>query len=266
MIVNPPLDEANAEFDRLLNDELKRPDRSYARFAFTWYQHRGEKDLHDNPELLQLYQKTRFLSDYRRDYRQAEAGVRRGWERWVELEYGAGQDAVGDVLKFHQCLMLYKLRRAPLGEPRVRILREYATLCHDSADTGDTAFFRRLADALDEQPPGGGQYSFVQMVLANWLTAFWWLLPLEAVADDIIRADRPARLQSAESAKDYATQKQKILSALKHLHRGRGQRGGYFSKGWTGCFYSARPPLIDWIEADGTPHLTNPKTNPLRPG
>lgn len=190
--------------------------------------------------LLGLFRKTQQLPDYNR----AADAVRRGWQRWVELDLGARAD--DSDLKFRQAVTVYELQHAP-PDAQPQILNSQSELLKASPDDG---FRHKIAYAWSH--PAGTKDStrdFTRVVLHNWLTGFWWLMPLKNVAADF------ARIQGIPN--DTEAQK-RFYDNLRQLtsRRTEGKPGAYYSGGWNGCFYSTDPPLVEYIEADGRPTFT----------
>lgn len=239
---------SDAEFaavsDRAFKEEFGengRKNGSHHRYAFLESYYAGEKRL-EMLGKLELFRRTQRLPDYAR----AEDAIKRGWARFMESEFGISADEAGDKLKMRQNQMLYALRSAATRDARPQILRAFRIVCAESARCADDHFFRKLGHALDDPPRiAKGTYDFPQVLLHHWLTGFWWLMPLKAVADDI------ARIQGCPNDnKKIKSFKQRLwqFKSRKPVNQAR----AFFSSGWTGCFYSTNPPLIDRINCDGT--------------
>src|SRR6266508_3384188 len=146
---------------------------------FSAHQYLGVKRL-EKKGLLELFYKTQRLPDYPR----AEDAVRRGWGRWVELEFGISADQAKDGLKIRQFRMLYELRGTSTREARQAVLRRHAVLGR-SFERGDDEFLIRLGRALGDSPRTEDDTNdFAQVMLHHWLTGFWWLMRLTAVGYD----------------------------------------------------------------------------------
>jgi hypothetical protein len=192
---------------------------------------------------LELFRKTCQLPDYSR----AEDAVRRGWGHFMELEFGITSDKAKDKLRIRQCQLLDAVRGASTHGARTRILRDFWKVCAGSAKWGDTGFFRKLGHALGDAPRSKeGINDFAQVLLNNWLTSFWWLMPLKAVAQDMARIQ--GKPDDAKMITSFNTRLRQIRS-----RKVESRPGAFFSAGWNGCFYSTSPPLIDYIERDGRP-------------
>jgi hypothetical protein len=210
-------------------------------WAFLASHYTSEKRL-DKIGQLELFRKTQRLPDYQR----AEDAIKRGWARWVELEFGISADQARDELKIQQFFLLYELHGATFREARQRILKLGSVPCGKSAAHGDDGFFQRLGDALDDGArKKNGEHDFNMSLLYNWLTSFWWLMPLKNVAEDM------ARIQGTPGmAQKFNARIRQIKS-----RRVEGYRGAFYSAKWNGCFYSTSPPLIDFIDPAGKPSL-----------
>jgi hypothetical protein len=230
-------DPLQTEFERAERDvygSSERKDRSIYKFAFLAHHYAGERSL-ENSGQLAFFRKTQRLSDYRK----AEEGVKRGWARWMKLRWGITPKDAADPFKTDQFRLLEQLRRAHSDSARQKELQRGADLCRESAARSDLDFFRRLANALtSECKPADDEFLFVQAVLANWLTGFWWLMPLKAVANAMAEIEGQPGLG------------QKYYARLRKL-KSRDGKGGFFSSGWRGVFHSARPPLIGSVENNG---------------
>jgi hypothetical protein len=196
----------------------------------------GEANLKKR-RLLELFRKTQRLPDYSR----AADAVRRGWQRWVELDLGVRAD--DSKLKKLQAIARYELQHAP-PEAQPQIFNSQSEIWKASADDG---FSQKIAYALSH--PAGTKDStrdFARVLLHNWLTGFWWLMPLKSVAADF------ARIQGTSN--DTGA-RQKIYDNLRQItsRRTEGHPGAYYSAGWNGCFYSTSPPLIHCFETNGKP-------------
>lgn len=240
-------EEGQAEWRRAWTEEFQsgRKGGSCHRFAFLAHHYQGQKRL-EKLGLLELFRRTERLPDYQR----AEDGVRRGWGRWMELEFGIGVDEARDKLKIRQFVLLYQLHRAKSRASRQRILRGYSVPCGASAARGDNGFFRKLGHALDDPPRAEDNTNdFAQVLLDGWLTRFWWLMPLKAVAQD---------MAGIQGEPDNGKLIARLHARLRQIKRRKAEsgRGSFLSAGWSGCFYSANPPLIDCIEANGRPLFT----------
>lgn len=230
-------EEVDAAFDRAWREEIKpgRKGGSINRFAFLAHHYAAEEGLKKR-DRLDLFRKTQRLPDYRR----AEDAVARGWERFMELKFGIKKEEASDKLRIRQFLVLHRLRGAACREERQRILRSSKIPCGMSATRGDDEFFRRLGHALKEPPREEDEtYDFAEYLLSFWLTGFWWLMPLVAVAEDMARRQGDLRTVG------------RFNHRLKQ-YKSRTGKGGFFTAGWGGCFYSTDPPLIERIETHGT--------------
>jgi hypothetical protein len=215
---------------------------SIREFLFLASYYAGEERL-KKAGLLEFFRKTQKLPDYRR----AEDAIKRGWSKWVELEFGICADDNKNKLKIRQFVLLFELRGARSRDERQRILRGNRVECMASAAKGDDDFFRKLGRTLDD--PGRTNYAthdFSQVLLHNWLTGFWWLMPLKPIAHEI------ARIQGEP---DNVTLVEQFYNRLKKFttRRSPGKKGSYFSADWNGCFYSTDPLLIGSLERDGSP-------------
>jgi hypothetical protein len=231
-------DPLQAEFERAEREVYgasKREDRSIYKFAFLAHHYAGERSLENSGQLAFL-RKAQRLSDYRK----AEEGVKRGWARWMKLRWGITPKDAADPFKTDQFRLLEQLRRAHSDSARQKELQRGADLCRESAARGDLAFFRRLGSTLtSEGKPADDEFLFVQAVLANWLTGFWWLMPLKAVANEMAKIEGKPDLE------------QKYYARLRKL-KSRGSKVG----GWRGVFHSASSPLIGSVENNGQLVLT----------
>ena len=227
-----------AGFDRAWQEEYgERRQGSVYHFAFLAHLYAGEADL-EKRGLVGLFRKTQQLPDYRR----AEDAVKRGWSHWVRQEFGIQKPT--DELAVRQFMLLYDIRRAKSRETRRQILCRSSVPCSVSAKRGDDEFFRRLGRALEDTPRGATGASLMHVLLANWLTAFWWLMPLKAVASDM------ATVLEGQSVNTIFQNLRQVTT-----RRSPPRPGAFFSTGWNGVFYSADPPLIDFIQPDGSPFL-----------
>jgi hypothetical protein len=191
-----------------------------------------------------LFRKTQSLPDYSR----AEEAVKRGWGRWIELEFGLKPKEARDKLKIRQFLLLHSIRAEKSPERRREWLRSHAPTCFRSALQRDDGLFRLLGKALADEPRKEMDTNdFTLVLLHNWLTRLWWIMPIKAVAVDFARLQR----QADESAmiKKY---NQRLWQTQTRATGG----GGYFSQGWIGVFYSSKPSLISCLEPDWTPVYT----------
>ena len=100
-------DEAKAAYDRAWQEEFgtghqtTRKGGSIYRYAFLQSYYMGEKRLEKLGQ-LELFRNTQRLPDYRR----AEDAVKRGWGRWIELEFGIEPDQAKNKLKIKQYQLL----------------------------------------------------------------------------------------------------------------------------------------------------------------
>jgi hypothetical protein len=241
-------DEVSQEWSRAFEEEFRngRKKGTLYQYAFLAHYYSSEKRL-EKLGLLKLFRKTQGLPDYAR----AEASVKRGWGCWMELEFGITEADAKDPLKIRQFLLLFQLRGAQSREQRQRILRAASIPCGASAARGEDEFFQRLGNVLDGSPRREDEaYDFAQLLLHNWLTRFWWLMPLKAVAQDM------ARMQGEPDDTEMVGRLYARLRQIK-TRKVPGRKGRFFSAGWNGCFYSTKPPLIDCIENNASPLLNS---------
>lgn len=128
-------------------------------------------------------------------------------------------------------------------------LQRWAKLIEKSKENKE---FSRILRHIKADPPRRrekGYRQFIHVLLANWLTAFWWLMPLKAVAGDM--AENEGRPGDPEAIGRFYQNLRQITT-----RRTPPLPGAFFSAGWNGVFYSTSPPLIEWIENDGSPHLS----------
>jgi hypothetical protein len=222
-------------FDRAWKDEYG-DDGSKAgsiyRFAFLAHHYAGEKRLEKLGQLA-LFRKTQGLPDYAK----AEKAVKRGWGKFMEQQYGIIASEATDKLKFRQYQLLYQLRGSKTREDRRNALRPFAEICEVSARRADDVFFRKLGNALtDAARTKENTNDLAEVLLSNWLTGFWWLMPLKAAANDL------ARLQGIG---DDPSSIKKLYQCIRQIT----------TRGWNDCFYSHSTLLIDCIERGGIPLL-----------
>ena len=219
-------DPLQAEFGRAEREVFgssERKNRSIYKFAFLAHHYAGERSLEISGQ-LDFFRKTQHLSDYRK----AEESVKRGWARWMKLRWSIAPKDATDPFKTDQFRLLDQLRRAHSDSARQKELRRGEDLCRESAARGDLAFFRRLGSTIaSECKPADDEFLFVQTVLANWLTGFWWLMPLKAVANAMAEIEGKPGLE------------QKYYARLRKL-KSRGGKGGFFCP--VGAGYSI--PLV----------------------
>jgi len=236
-------EEAETAFDQAFKEEFgdrARKDGSIHRCAFLASQYAGEKRLEKLGQ-LELFRQTQKLPDYRR----AEDAVRRGWAHFMALEFRMGAESAGDKLKIRQYLLLDTIRRTPSGEARRRVLGRFSKVGLASFLVGDVGFLRMLGRTLDDPPrKKHDNYDTAQVLLRYWLTGFWWLMPLQAVAADMARIQGDP--ENVQLIGRFSYRLRQIVS-----RRSKGAPGASYSSGWNGCFYSSRPPLIGSIENDG---------------
>jgi hypothetical protein len=237
MTASPPDDtELNREWESIWNEETLGNPRGVAIYRFTFRAHlcAAERDLEQRNE-LDLFRLTQRLPDYPR----AEAAIERGWEMWLKQECRIGPSEALDDLTLHQFLLLYGLRLDQSKEARQERISQCSNLLEDSKARGDKEFFRKLRHAKAEKPRQQNYRGFIHVLLANWLTAFWWLMPLLDVADDMLHS---------EGIRD---DKAKLESYYQHLRQITTRRkqpvpGAGLSAGWNEVFYRSVPPLSWW--------------------
>jgi len=242
-----PDPETKAEWDRLWEEEFRggRRGGSISRYTFRAHLYLAEKDLAKSGQ-LDLFRQTQRLSDYPR----AEDAIKRGWATWVHQECRIGPNEAADYLRLNQSLLLYGLRRDQRGKARQKRISCCSKLLAEPEVRSDKDFLRKLRHVKAD--PGrklDGYREFIHLLLANWIPAFWWLMPLKSVANDIARTEGKAN--DTEAVNRYYENLRQITT-----RKTPPSPGAFFSAGWNGVFYSSHPALIDWVEKDGSPHLS----------
>jgi hypothetical protein len=239
-------DEGKEIWDQVWKEEFARGQRSYSlcRYTFRAFFLTAEKDLEMRGQLA-LFRRTQRLPDYPR----AEDAIKRGWATWLQQEFRIGPNEATDYLAMHQFLLLYGLRCDKSREARQERERRSSKLIAACNARDDKEFFRRLRHVRAEPPrKREGYREFVQVLLANWLTSFWWLTPLKVVAYDMARIDG-----KANDSKAINNRYQNLRQIT--TRRKPPSPGAFFSAGYNGVFYSTKPPLVKDITPNGSPQF-----------
>jgi hypothetical protein len=141
-------EESETAFDQAWNEVFGKDARKNGSIhdqIFLAHFYMGEKRL-ENLRQLDLFRKSQQLQDYRK----AEDALKRGWVRWMELEFGLAPAQGKDKLKIRQYQLLKDLRRNQTRESRQEILSRYSVVIGCSAKKQDDTFLQLLGHALDD--------------------------------------------------------------------------------------------------------------------